>query len=63
MAVLFARCPRTRCLIDTRVSVDDQTLAETASHKAAVFCDHCEGFHVMLIGDMFCGPERDEEAA
>jgi hypothetical protein len=45
------------------VSVDEDTLAQTVRQKAAVFCDYCEGFHVMRIGEMFCVPDDDEEAA
>ncbi len=63
MAILFARCPRTRRLIDTRVSVDEDTLVQTANDKAAVYCEDCDRFHVMLIREMFCAPEHDEEAA
>ncbi len=63
MAILFARCPRTHRLIDTRVSVDDETLAETATQKAAVVCDYCDDLHIMRIGDMFCSPEKGDEAA
>ena len=59
MPRLYARCPNTHALIDTKIKSDLDTLSKLAEQKVAVLCDRCGNVHTVRIADLFSNHEGE----
>ena len=62
-AMLYARCPITKAVIETGVESDDDSLVIMAYSKCAVYCAKCGHHHVMRVKEMYCHAEGEDIAA